>query len=153
MLPKDFASFCSSLVLLSQTHSFPRQVAAGLATNGIISSNSQLVKPLPVSLTALQSAHSQTYLQQLHSSSLKVAQVTELAPLAMLPHFLVQRKVLQPMRLHVGGTVLAAGLAVAHGWAVNLGGGMHHAHRDDGSGWCPYADITLAVQRIRWVED
>ncbi|WIA41682.1 hypothetical protein OEZ86_009029 [Tetradesmus obliquus] len=60
-----------------------------------------------------------------------------------------KRKVLQPMRLHVGGTVLAAALAVAHGWAVNLGGGMHHAHREDGAGWCPYADITLAVQRVR----
>jgi histone deacetylase 11 len=86
-------------------------------------------------------------------SSLKVAQVTELAPLAMLPHYLVDRKVLQPMRLHVGGSVVAAGLAVAHGWAVNLGGGMHHAHREDGAGWCPYADITLAVQRVRWVGD
>jgi histone deacetylase 11 len=127
----------------------PWQVAAGLRTNGIIASQSQLVKPLPASLTALQSIHSQTYLQQLHSSSLKVAQVTELAPLAVLPHFLVDRKVLQPMRLHVGGSALAAAFAVSHGWAVNLGGGMHHAHREDGAGWCPYADITLAVQRIR----
>ncbi|KAF6250370.1 hypothetical protein COO60DRAFT_881687 [Scenedesmus sp. NREL 46B-D3] len=125
------------------------KVVAGLRTNGIISNNSQLVTPLPATLIALQSIHSPAYLQQLHTSSLKVAQVTELAPLAMLPHFLVQRKVLQPMRLHVGGTVLAAALAVTHGWAVNVGGGMHHAHSEDGAGWCPYADITLAVQRIR----
>lgn len=78
-------------------------------------------------------------------------QVTELAPLALLPMFLVDSKVLQPMRMHVGGTVLAAALAVTKGWAVNIGGGMHHAHREDGSGWCPYADITLAIQRLRWV--
>lgn len=76
-------------------------------------------------------------------------QVTELAPLALLPHFLVDRQVLQPMRLHVGGTILAAALAITHGWAINLGGGMHHAHRGDGSGWCPYADITLAIHRLR----
>lgn len=56
-------------------------------------------------------------------------QVTELAPLAMLPHCLVDRQVLRPMRTHVGGTALAAALAVVHGWAINLGGGMHHAHR------------------------
>jgi histone deacetylase 11 len=76
-------------------------------------------------------------------------QVTELAPLAMLPISLVDSKVLQPMRLMVGGTLLAAALAVTRGWAINLGGGMHHAHHADGSGWCPYADITLAIQRVR----
>jgi len=67
----------------------------------------------------------------------------------MLPISLVASKVLQPMRLHVGGTILAAALAVTWGWAINLGGGMHHAHRQDGAGWCPYADITLAVHRLR----
>lgn len=77
--------------------------------------------------------------------------MTELAPLAMLPNFLVQRKVINPMKAHVGGTVLAVGLAVVHGWAINLGGGMHHAHWEDGAGWCPYADITLAIRRIRCV--
>jgi histone deacetylase 11 len=75
--------------------------------------------------------------------------VTELAPLALLPHPLVSRKVLLPMRMHVAGTVLAAALAVVHGCAINLGGGMHHAHREDGSGWCSYADIMLAIRRIR----
>eukprot|EP00775_Hariotina_reticulata_P006602 gene6602-6830_t len=57
--------------------------------------------------------------------------------------------VLDPMRLHVGGTVLAAALAVLHGYAINLGGGMHHAHSTDGAGWCPYADISLAIKKIR----
>jgi hypothetical protein len=38
------------------------QVAAGLHSNGIIASSSQLLKPLPASLTKLQSIHSQTYL-------------------------------------------------------------------------------------------
>lgn len=75
--------------------------------------------------------------------------VTELAPLALLRISLVDRQVLQPMRLHVGGTLLASALAITKGWAINLGGGMHHAHRHDGAGWCPYADITLAVHRIR----
>lgn len=29
----------------------------------------------------------------------------------------------------------AAALAQEHGWAINLGGGMHHAWHGDGSGW------------------
>jgi histone deacetylase 11 len=78
-----------------------------------------------------------------------VVQVTELSPLAFLPISVVDSKVLQPMRLMVGGTILAAALAITRGWAINLGGGMHHAHRSEGSGWCPYADITLAIKRIR----
>jgi acetoin utilization deacetylase AcuC-like enzyme len=111
-------------------------------------------------------------------------QVTELAPLAMLPNFLLQWRVVAPMRrvahtvtlpgpmcgccsttcpsqagestggspattsaesarvtltmprrrMHVGGSMLAAGLALERGWAINLGGGMHHASADQGMG-------------------
>lgn len=73
------------------------------------------------------------------------AQVTELAPLIMLPNRLLQWRVISPMKHHVGGTMLAAGLALQYGWAINLGGGMHHASRSEGGGWCPFDDIYLAV--------
>jgi histone deacetylase 11 len=76
-------------------------------------------------------------------------QVTELAPLAALPAVLVKRKVLRPMATMAGGTMLAAALAFERGFAVNLGGGMHHACPDAGGGWCPYADIHLAIRRLR----
>lgn len=34
----------------------------------------------------------------------------------------------------------AAALAVEHGWAINIGGGQHHAYWEDASdgGWCLY---------------
>ena len=92
----------------------------------------QKVAPQEVPLEALQTVHSPAYLQHLHSSSRKVAAVIELPPIALLPISLVQRLLLRKMRMHVGGTVAAAGLAMAHGFAVNIGGGMHHAHFDDG---------------------
>ncbi|EJD74475.1 hypothetical protein LOAG_18214 [Loa loa] len=44
-----------------------------------------------------------------------------------------------------GGTVLAAKLALTSGWAINIGGGFHHASRSKGGGFCIYADITLAL--------
>lgn len=53
------------------------------------------------------------------------------------------------MATMAGGTVVAAALAMERGWAVNLGGGMHHARHDDGEGWCAFADINLAVRRLR----
>lgn len=82
----------------------------------------------------------------------KHTQVTELAPLAMLPVPLLDSRVLAPMRLMVGGTLLAAALAVTRGWAINLGGGMHHAHHADGSGWwvvqtAPVCCWQFTVQR------
>ena len=36
--------------------------------------------------------------------------------------------------------VQAAALALEHGWAINLGGGMHHARFDNGEGWCACVD-------------
>lgn len=45
--------------------------------------------------------------------------------------------------------MLAAGLALERGWAINMGGGMHHAHASDGMGWCPFDDIMLAIRRLR----
>lgn len=75
----------------------------------------------------------------------RVVQITELAPLALMPNFLLQRQVVRPMQHHVGGTILAAGLAVERGWAINLGGGMHHASARDGMGWCAPLPLPLPL--------
>lgn len=32
------------------------------------------------------------------------------------------------------------------GWAINIGGGFHHAHSFNGGGFCVYADISLAIR-------
>ena len=76
--------------------------------------------------------HSAAYLHALHTLSRKVAEVIELPPVRILPMWLVQRNLLQKMRCHVGGTILAVGLAITRGWSINVGGGMHHAHANDG---------------------
>lgn len=34
------------------------------------------------------------------------------------------------------------------GWSINIGGGFHHCSKDEGGGFCPYADITLLIQYI-----
>eukprot|EP01025_Chloroclados_australasicus_P037545 TRINITY_DN3833_c3_g1_i4.p2 TRINITY_DN3833_c3_g1~~TRINITY_DN3833_c3_g1_i4.p2 ORF type:complete len:227 (-),score=25.73 TRINITY_DN3833_c3_g1_i4:562-1242(-) len=63
--------------------------------------------------------------------------------------FMVDRVLMKPMRYHVGGTMMAVGLAAAKGWAVNIGGGMHHASSNDGMGWCAYSDIILGIRKLR----
>ena len=57
------------------------------------------------------------------------AQVTELAPLVILPVSLLRRNVVSPMKLHVAGTMAATGLAIKHGWAINIGGASIAAGR------------------------
>ncbi|XP_030276886.1 histone deacetylase 11 isoform X1 [Sparus aurata] len=89
--------------------------------------------------------HSKRYLNRL-KWSLVVATITEIPPLMFLPNFLVQRKVLRPLRTQTGGTIMAGKLAVDRGWAINVGGGFHHCSSDRGGGFCAYADITLAIK-------
>jgi len=49
----------------------------------------------------------------------------------------------------VAGTYEAGLLALEKGFCFFLGGGMHHARRDAGSGFCPLNDSLIAVARLR----
>lgn len=53
----------------------------------------------------------------------------------------------------IGGTVLTAQLALAHGVACNTAGGTHHAHSDFGSGFCIFNDIAIAARYIQQTTD
>jgi len=49
----------------------------------------------------------------------------------------------------VGGTVLTAQLALAHGLACNTAGGTHHAFADFGSGFCIFNDLAVAARVVQ----
>ena len=34
------------------------------------------------------------------------------------------------------------------GWAINLGGGFHHCSKDQGGGFCFYADISICIHHL-----
>jgi len=74
----------------------------------------------------------------------------EVPPVLVLPSWLVRKRVLEPMQIQTSGTIMAAKLAMSCGWAINLGGGFHHCSATRGGGFCPYADITLAIQLLRY---
>ncbi|HEV2444924.1 MAG TPA: histone deacetylase [Candidatus Sulfopaludibacter sp.] len=46
-----------------------------------------------------------------------------------------------------GGTLAAATDALANGFGGNLAGGTHHAFRSEGSGFCVFNDIAIAVRK------
>lgn len=51
-------------------------------------------------------------------------------------------------QLTVGGTYLAARLALQHGYAANCAGGSHHALPDTGAGYCVLNDLAIASNRL-----
>jgi len=108
---------------------------------------SMVCKPREATDDILAVVHTQDYLDSLKWSS-KVARVTEVLPIAILPNFVVQSKLLRKLRTQTGGTVLAAYAAYRRGWSINIGGGFHHCYSTDGGGFCAYADITMAIKML-----
>jgi acetoin utilization deacetylase AcuC-like enzyme len=49
----------------------------------------------------------------------------------------------------VGGTLSATADAIATGFGGNLAGGTHHAFRAEGSGFCVFNDIAIAIHWLR----
>ena len=49
----------------------------------------------------------------------------------------------------VGGTLAASRQALESGWGGNLAGGTHHAFRAEGSGFCVFNDIAIAMLWLR----
>jgi histone deacetylase 11 len=102
----------------------------------------------PISEESLRTVHSSRYLKQLTNSEY-VAGALEIPPMRYLPASLLDYLVLRAMRYACQGSVMTARAALTHGFAVNLGGGYHHAKAEAGEGFCIYSDIALAVQALR----
>ena len=60
----------------------------------------------------------------------------------------ITRAVARAHLMNVGGTMLAARLALENGVGINCGGGSHHAFRDHGEGFCLLNDIAVAIKKL-----
>jgi histone deacetylase 11 len=102
------------------------------------------VRPTPCTRAELALVHTPEYLRSLWRARTLV-RILEVPVVAALPAAFTHWRVLRPMRLQTGGTVLACRLALERGIAVNLGGGFHHASGKKGHGFCVYADTPTAL--------
>lgn len=59
------------------------------------------------------------------------------------------QQLVQRTRIAVGGTILAAKLALKYGCACNTAGGTHHAFPHYGSGFCIFNDLAIAVRVLQ----
>ncbi|MGE3819833.1 MAG: histone deacetylase [Isosphaeraceae bacterium] len=100
-------------------------------------------RPSQVSQGDLLKIHTPEYLRSLRNAG-NLAHVLELPIVRRMPGWMIDWRILRPMRLATGGTILACRLALERGIAINLGGGFHHAGAEWGGGFCVYADAPLA---------
>lgn len=102
------------------------------------------VRPAPLSRGELRLLHTPEYLRSLWRAR-TLHHILEVPVVAWLPAAFTHWRVLRPMRLQAGGTLLACRLALQQGLAINLGGGFHHASGTMGHGFCVYADVPTAL--------
>lgn len=135
---------------LEKLHVFDSTKYRGIS-NYLISQNilkrNQFIKVKPVTKELLENGHSKKYLKSL-KNSITIAKICEVPIITFVPNCLAQWKLIKPMKYHVGATIFTLEAALHYGWAINLGGGMHHAHYDGGGGWCVFSDIPIALSQL-----
>ena len=124
---------------------------AAFITRTLNLSNSHFYKPeSEVSSANLSKVHTKRYLDSLNDSK-TIEQITEVPLVRFVSNKFLQDRVVSHMRYATQGTIVAAQVAMERGVGINLGGGYHHAKADEGHGFCPFADIPLAM-KILWEE-
>jgi acetoin utilization deacetylase AcuC-like enzyme len=118
------------------------RILAFLAAEGLVLRRS-VHRPAPVWLKALERVHGASYLDSIHDprtlTSIMGSEIGE---------DLVDR-LIDLQRLQTGGTLTAVRRAREHGVAVNLAGGLHHAHAEVGGGFCIINDVAVAIAAER----
>lgn len=88
-------------------------------------------------------------LRRLLPSKRYILQALEVPYIPLLPFSIIDRRILDPMRWGVAGTLAAARTSLTGVDAWNLSGGYHHASRNVAEGFCVYNDIGIAVEQLQ----
>ena len=130
---------------IGEGHIFPIRkfelVRNRLLAEGTLES-SELIEPSPAPLDDVLLVHTEDYVTRLCNGSLTTKEIRRLG----LPwsESLVRRSFYA-----VGGTLAAAGAALAEGYGSNLAGGTHHSFADRGEGFCVLNDVAIAIRAMR----
>ena len=131
-------------VPLPEGHPFPMAKFPALhrilLREGLIG-NGDRAEPSPAGREVLRLVHTDRYLDELRTGLERGAERRLGLPWSEA----LERR----SRLAVGGTVLAARMALEDGIAANLAGGTHHAYPDHGEGFCVLNDVAVAIRLLR----
>jgi acetoin utilization deacetylase AcuC-like enzyme len=87
-------------------------------------------------------AHDPEYVRQVLSGSLPSQSIRRIG-------FPWSENLVRRTLASVGGTLAASDDALRYGFGGNLAGGTHHASRSEGSGFCVFNDIAVAIRQLR----
>lgn len=129
-------------IALPESHKFPmskyRLTRDILAGDGVFRFDCAPLAPRNV----VELAHDREYVEQFVSGTLPAQAIRRIG-------FPWSDALVKRTLASVGGTVAAAEQAVQTGWCGNLAGGTHHAFRAEGSGFCVFNDIAVAILYLR----
>ena len=97
--------------------------------------------PEPASFDMLAAVHDPNYVRQVLAAEVP----PKMERVIGLP---VTRSVADRAQAAVGGTLLAARLALEHGLACNTAGGSHHAGPNGGAGFCTFNDVGVVGRAL-----
>jgi acetoin utilization deacetylase AcuC-like enzyme len=129
------------LITLPEAHKFPVK-KYGLVRSLLQQDRRFHFEPAPpAAVEALELVHEPSYVREFLSGGLPPAAMRRIG----LPwsETLAKRSLAS-----VGGTMAAAQDALRAGWGGTLGGGTHHAFRAEGSGFCVFNDIAVAIRSL-----
>ena len=101
-----------------------------------------LAVPEPATEEEILRVHEAEYLRRVMSGGLDRAELRRIG-------FPWSPAMVERSRRSAGGTIAACREALAHGAAVNLAGGTHHAFPDHGEGYCVLNDAAIAARAMQ----
>jgi acetoin utilization deacetylase AcuC-like enzyme len=126
-------------------HRFPVEKYAMLrdsvVAQGIVAPE-RVVDPDAATDALLRLVHTEDYVRRFVDGRLTTAEERRLG-------FPWSPALVERSRRAVGGTIAAARHALAHGTAMNLAGGTHHAFPDHGEGFCVFNDVAIAIRLLK----
>ncbi|WP_174273852.1 histone deacetylase family protein, partial [Sphingomonas bacterium] len=97
--------------------------------------------PDPIARGWIEAVHDPDYVEQVLTCAVPPEKQRRIG-------FPVTPRVARRSLLSVGGTYLAARIALERGCAANAAGGSHHALADSGAGYCVFNDLVIATNRL-----
>ena len=126
------------------SHVFPTAkyaaVHEALVASSHLPSGADLSPPAPTR-ALLEQAHDKDYLDDLDAR--------RWTPRTQYSELPLTREIVDAFSLGASGTTQAARLALAHGAAAHLGGGLHHAYAGHAEGFCYLNDLAVAARAMQ----
>ena len=130
---------------LPEGHRFPAEKYALLRdrviAEGVVPA-SHVRDPEAASDELLRLVHTADYVERITRGTLSATEERRLG-------FPWSPQLVERSRRTVGGTIAAARHALAHGVAMNLAGGTHHAFPDHGEGFCVFNDVAITTRLLQ----